>query len=417
MQHPILILESCCEFTDFIEHDSYYVDKTLLVRDIVARGPGISLYTTVLSRAPESERFGFTPDEVEALLRAAGLAPCLDAVREWYDGYLFGDREIYNPFSVTRFAAATMAAGEPQPGPYWTNSSGNDIIWRLLELGDRGGARARLQTLLDGGAVELPVSENVEAIAKPPSNRQNAASEGEERRRSVVTTLRPSDEAIAPRREGGWNESFAIASTVYHDLDNDPDALWSTMLFTGYLKPAAPVHRDASSAPILLPNHEVREMLRKIVEGWTRGRFRAMAPELGAALLGGDAEAAESLLTRRLQETISCRDVGTEGFHHAFLAGLLAASAEWYDTRSNREAGDGYPDVMVAARDYSSCAVLEVKCAKAPADLPAALAAAESQARARRYGDVRGEYGRVHVYAVAFHRKRCRVRQLDLPPQ
>ncbi|MBQ7176823.1 MAG: AAA family ATPase, partial [Victivallales bacterium] len=140
---------------------------------------------TILSRRQSEEHFGFTQAEVDKLLRAAELSDCHDLVKQWYDGYLFGNKEVYNPFSVVNFVAATLDAGEPQPLCFWANTSGNDIIRKMLMLNLAEGARDALQPLIDGQSIPLPIVEN----------------------------------------------------TVFRDMDNDPATLWSTMLFTGYLKP------------------------------------------------------------------------------------------------------------------------------------------------------------------------------------
>ncbi|MBR4221314.1 MAG: AAA family ATPase [Victivallales bacterium] len=283
---------------------------------------------TILSNCQSQEHFGFTQQEVDELLRAAELSNCNGIVKKWYDGYLFGRNEVYNPFSVVNFVATTLDAGEPQPRSYWANSSGNDIIRRLLRLLPVSGVRDNFQALIDGKSITLPITEN----------------------------------------------------TVFRDMDNDPATLWSTMLFTGYLKPAAPVPADAVSAPMVLPNNEVKNLIERIILSWLREDFRPQVTPLIEALLKGDAATAQNELSRHLRETISCRDF-LEQYYHGFLTGLLAAASSKYRTSSNLESGDGYPDIQIGALDYSTAAVLEVKHTSDEAKLTATLDEVEKQFR------------------------------------
>ena len=195
-------------------------------------------------------------------------------------------------------------------------------------------------------------------------------------------------------------------------MDNDPATLWSTMLFTGYLKPAAPVPADAVSAPMVLPNNEVKNLIERIILSWLREDFRPQVTPLIEALLKGDAATAQNELSRHLRETISCRDF-LEQYYHGFLTGLLAAASSNYRTSSNLESGDGYPDIQIGALDYSTAAVLEVKHTSDEAKLTATLDEVEKQFRSRHYDDIRHDYQNFHGYAVAFCRKQCLVKRIE----
>ncbi len=317
---------------------------------------------TILTDNIGDEFFGFSQQEVDELLLAAEMPECHDIVKKWYDGYRFGSKEVYNPFSVVNFVASTMNAPNrlPQPLCYWANTSGNDIIRRLLRLLPATGVRDNFQALIDGQSITLPITEN----------------------------------------------------TVFRDMDNDPATLWSTMLFTGYLKPAAPVPADAVSAPMVLPNNEVRNLTERIILSWLREDFRPQVTPLMEALLKGEAATAQNELSRHLRETISCRDF-LEQYYHGFLTGLLAAASNKYHTSSNLESGDGYPDIQIGALDYSTAAVLEVKHTSNEAKLNATLDEAEKQFRSRHYDDVRHDYQNFHGYAVAFCRKQCLVKRIE----
>ena len=331
-----------------------------VAKESIFTGLNTPYVNTILSQSPLQEHFGFTQAEVDKLLEAAGLMNYRDLVKQWYDGYLFGDREVYNPFSVVLFVNDTMNAGSPQTKCFWANSSGNDIIRRLLQQQETDVTRNLLQGLIDGQSATLPIVEN----------------------------------------------------TVFREMDNDPAALWTTMLFTGYLKPAAPVPVNAIAAPMVLPNYEVRDLIEKIIIQWLREDFRPNVTPLMEALLKGDAVTAQQKLNRHLRETISCRDF-LENYYHGFLAGLLASGRGQYRTSSNFELGDGYPDIQIGALDDSAIAVIEVKHTSDAAKLPAVLDEAEKQFRSRHYDSARDDYQTFHGYAIAFCHKQCVVRLLE----
>ncbi len=316
---------------------------------------------TILSDDTGEEFFGFTQEEVDKLLCTAELPECHNIVKQWYDGYLFGNKEVYNPFSVVNFVNRTMRSinHAPQSICFWANSSGNDIIRRLLQLQPAEATRNILQSLIDGKSVTLPITEN----------------------------------------------------TVFRDMDNDPATLWSTMLFTGYLKPAAPVPPNARSATMVLPNNEVRNLIESIILSWLREDFRPQVTPLMEALLKGDSETAQNQLCLHLEETISCRDF-LEEYYHGFLTGLLAAAQGKYHTASNQEIGNGYPDIQIGALDYSAIAVLEVKHTSDETKLPSVLAEAEKQFLSRHYDKPRQRYTAFHGYAVAFCHKQCLVKHI-----
>jgi len=331
-----------------------------IAKESIFTGLNNPYVNTVLTQSQSAESFGFTQVEVDALLEAAGLTEHKRLVKEWYDGYLFGDKEVYNPFSVVNFVAATLDAGQAMPKSYWANTSGNDIIRNLLRLGDLEETQTMLQTLIDGGTITLPVTEN----------------------------------------------------TVYRDMENNPETIWSTMLFTGYLKPAKPMPPNAAYVPMTLPNYEVRDLIENTILSWLKNDYRPHSTPLMEALLKGDVAAAEKALNLHLEETISCRDF-IEQYYHGFLTGLLAAAKGQYRTVSNHESGDGYPDIQVGALDNSICAILEVKQTSDESKIQSLLAEAEHQFRTRRYERARLRYDSIIGYAVVFFRKRCTLKLIQ----
>ena len=322
---------------------------------------------TILTNDVNDERFGFTQSEVDDMLHACDLWNCRDIVKEWYDGYRFGRSEVYNPFSVANFMDATLLAPdrEPQTIPFWSNSSGNDILRDILLADTSDDTFRKMQILLDGGTIKLPIVEN----------------------------------------------------TVYRDFESNPETLWSTMLFTGYLKPAAVFPPNAREIEMEIPNREVRQIIEETFLSWMKKSLRPLSSSrpLLDAFLAGDAEKVQAELGRQMRLSISCRDCFWT-FYPAFLQGLLMAVATpGHRVVSNREVGEGIPDLLLMALDNSSCAIMEIKSCKNPDDLPATLAEAEQQFIDRKYGEddsLVERFEKLYGFAIACSRKQCLVKVL-----
>ena len=317
-----------------------------------------------LLHAAYSTSFGFTEPEVAALLARNGRADRLDDVRRWYNGYLFGGEVIYNPWSVLCY----LDAGVPEPAPHWLSTSSNDLVKELLELHALS-FQPVFESLLEGGGVERVVEENV----------------------------------------------------VLSEIRSDEDALWSLLLFSGYLKAEkrslGPGERAAHFLSI--PNREVREVYSKTFRRWMTARMRGHGgslERLTRALLGGDAEALEEQLQAFITNVLSHHDPGTldpERVYHGFVLGLLAVLEPGHDVRSNRESGAGRPDVLVRPREAGKPgAVLELKVAKpGKKTLDRALSEGLAQLEAMDYGAELRAAGAapIFAFAVAFDGKRARV--------
>lgn len=336
---------------------------------------------TVLTRG-EPEYFGFTQQEVDKLLDDCGLAGEREKVRSWYDGYLFGANEVYNPWSVVNFAKTGQNDPDGAYQPYWMNTSSNDILKRLIEVSEESETiRADIDNLIDGIPVEKWITEN----------------------------------------------------TVFADLESNPDLFWPMMLFTGYLKPAKPCgySEDALPIPLVLPNHEVRRILKSSVESIFNARLGKVAnPALVNALLTGDTRTAEIEINEFLETTISVRDQ-IEAFYHGTLLGLLRTKNRDFSLYSNSEQGLGYPDIVLLNRRKRIGIVLELKRAvisrtkgSEPAEswnqinsaLNAALEEGKKQILEKRYDDGRLAYetDKVLCYSVAFYKKECRIRLVTI---
>ena len=309
--------------------------------------------------------FGFTEAEVVALLARTGQADRLDEVRAFYNGYIFGGVAIYNPWSVLNY----LDRGEKHPQPFWVSTSSNDLVRELLE---RYALRIQpvFETLLEGGEIERVLDENV----------------------------------------------------VLSEIRDDESALWSLLVFSGYLK-AAEGPPDALGRRVHLlsiPNREVREVYATTFRRWMAVRLRGHGGDLDTltgALLEGDAEVFEEQLQAFVSNLLSYHDPGTvapERVYHGFVVGLLAVMEPAYQVRSNRESGKGRPDVMIRPMAAGKPGVvLELKVAKAgKKTLEQALDEGVAQLRERDYGaELRAAgAGSVFGLAVAFDGKVVKVR-------
>jgi hypothetical protein len=323
----------------------------------------IGVYT-LLAR-PFNTCFGFTEAEVAALLERNGRSSRLDEVRAWYNGYLFGGEVIYNPWSVCSF----LDRGDERPQPYWLSTSSNDLVRELLE---RYALELEpvFEALLEGGSVDRVLDENV----------------------------------------------------VLSEIRENQDALWSLLVFSGYLK-AAEAPDDALGRAVhrlSIPNREVRGVYSGTFRRWMKARVEAgggSLDDLTAALLGGDAERFEEQLQAFVTNVLSYHDTGKlypERVYQGFVVGLLAALEPNYQVRSNRESGKGRPDVVIRPISPGKPgAVLELKVARAgKKTLDQALEEALAQLAANDYGAELRAAGAapIHALAVAFDGKEVRVR-------
>jgi hypothetical protein len=324
----------------------------------------IDVYT--LLATPYSTCFGFTEGEVMALLERTGQKGRLEDVRAWYNGYVFGGEVIYNPWSVLNF----LDRGDTEP--YWLSTSANDLVRELLE---RNALKLQpvFEALLEGGSIERVLDENV----------------------------------------------------ALSELHGSEDALFSLLVFAGYLKAERRSRGPLEQVAHLLsiPNREVRLVYAKTFRYWMKARMEGHGgslEELTFALLGGDAERFEKQLQAFVTNLLSFHDPGVldpERVYQGFVVGLLAVLEPGHQVRSNRESGQGRPDVIVRpAQPGRPGVVLELKVARpGKKTLEQALSEGLSQLQANDYGaELRaGGAAPVHAFAVAFDGKEVRVRALE----
>jgi hypothetical protein len=319
-----------------------------------------------LLRPEFSTCFGFTEPEVARLLADAGDTDLLDAVRSYYNGYVFGGTAVYNPWSILNF----IASRDKLLRAYWVSTSSNDLIRETLQ---RHALRVQpaMEALLEGKSIEQRLDENV----------------------------------------------------ALEDLGKRQEALWSLLVLAGYLR-AEPADVPPPEVPpyrLSIPNREVREVYTSTFQDWLAQRLgdAGDVAELTRALLEGDAEALEEQLQAFTTNLLSYHDtrLRPEQVYHAFVIGLLATLEPDYLVRSNRESGAGRPDVVIRPRQPGRPGViLELKVAKPGKKTPKkALAEGLAQIRDNDYGaELRAAgAGPVRAFAVAFDGKRVSVRSAE----
>ena len=306
--------------------------------------------------------FGFTEGEVREMLAYYDLADRFQEVREWYDGYRFGTLEIYNPWSIISYVKNALAE-DFLPRPYWSNTSSNSIVRELVEEAD-GETRKELETLMEGGTIEKPVHEEI----------------------------------------------------TYGDVHTSKDNLWNFLFFTGYLK--AEEKRQEGRHIFLrmsIPNEEIAAIYESSISEWFNQKVsRTDRTPLIKALEEGDVQAAEDFISGQLADTISYFDYA-ENYYHGFLTGLLSGF-DGYHVLSNRESGTGRPDLILQENRFRGRAiVLELKAAKAIAEMEELCEEALRQIEKEDYAaplEADG-YNPILKYGVCFFKKGCMIKKSD----
>ena len=309
------------------------------------------------------EEFGFTDDEVRRLLADYGLSDRFPEVKEWYDGYKFGNADIYCPWDVMNYVDDLQDNPKLLPKSYWINSSGNDLLKRFIDKADST-TRDEIEQLIAGSAVGKRVRLDL----------------------------------------------------TYDEIDRSIDNIWSVLFTTGYLTQAG-VSADGIYK-LVIPNKEIREVFVLKIQEWFKtvvDSNQASTEKINQGFLVGNSEAIQQELTVFLTETISildtkARDEQKENFYHGILLGILKNYSGWA-VKSNRESGDGFADILVKPQNPDAGIIIEVKYAHSFKDLEYACERALKQAHDRRYDEIFREDGRsqILVYGIAFYKKRCRV--------
>ena len=315
------------------------------------------------------EQFGFTDDEVKKLLASYGLASHFPETKEWYDGYHFGNADVYCPWDVINYVDELNYDQTVEPQDYWSNSSGNAIVRRLIDKADVQ-TKDEIERLIMGECIEKELSQEL----------------------------------------------------TYDELDKNIGNLWSVLFTTGYLTKAGEVRLPDSGSyayKLVIPNKEVREVFVLQIQEW----FKAVVAKdddtmklLSRAILDKDEKQIARQLNIVMSRMISILDTKAsddmkENFYHGLLIGLLRGSNPGWLIKSNRESGDGFSDILIKPEDPDAGIVIEVKYAKEMISLDAACEAAMAQIKEKRYDEALRDEGRCDIlaYGIAFCRKRCRV--------
>ena len=307
-----------------------------------------------------SEYFGFTQQDVDQMLAFYDLSDRTEAVKQWYDGYCFGNTEVYNPWSVINFVSSCRRNRNALPRPYWSNTSSNDIVRILVEKSDLS-VRREIETLIEGSSITKPVHEDI----------------------------------------------------TYEDMQSTQDNLWNFLFFTGYLKKLREFQEEENIyIEMTIPNREVRYIYKNTVLHWFEEKTekKELSP-LYESILNGDAGKMAEILSENLMETISFYDY-QESYYHGFLAGMLKNIGN-YIVVSNREAGNGRPDIVLKYPSIRGKAVIiEIKIAGSWKELEKKCTEALKQIEEKDYeAELRREgYQNIMKYGVAFYKKECMVK-------
>jgi len=308
-----------------------------------------------------SEHFGFTQNEMDAMLAYYGLESKTQIIKDWYNGYLFGNTEVYNPLSAVRAASAWAKNINRNPEPHWANTSGNDIIRSLVNAADSE-MKTGLETLLAGGTISKVIHEDI----------------------------------------------------TYKEIDDDVENLWNFLFFTGYLKKVGD-GRMAGVQTILdlsIPNLELQYIYETKIQEWFKKRITGKNLDaLHNAVLNGDVETFQHELSAILSESISYMD-SAESFYHGLMIGALAR-LENYRLKSNRENGDGRSDLVLYGEDGRDAVIFEFKTAPNAKALSTASEDALKQIEDKNYADywVDEGYKNIIKYGIGFYKKRCEIRK------
>ena len=307
-----------------------------------------------------NEYFGFTQREVDKILQDANACDHAAQIKEWYDGYHFGDYDIYCPWDVMNFIRDLQFDAKAQPASYWKNTSDNAIIRSFIDYAGSS-ITAKMETLLSGGYITERIEENL----------------------------------------------------TYDYLHSSEENLWSILYLTGYLTKLqdedvmAGIPKDKTA--LIIPNAEIKEIFQTTVKKWFEDQARTWnRMVLFDAVWNGDSEKLTSEMNRLLRLTISYHDY-KEDYYHAFLAGIFTGAG--YEVQSNKEHGEGRSDVVVSDSKNGRVAVFEAKYSKTLKQLEEDCSAAVQQIEDRMYAKEFEENGdEVFCYGIAFFKKRCLVK-------
>ena len=309
------------------------------------------------------EQFGFTDEEVRKLLKDYDLEDYFSEAKEWYDGYHFGNADIYCPWDVINYVEHLQYDPEAEPEAFWINSSGNDLVKRFVAKADQT-TKDEIEQLIAGDVIEKKIRQDL----------------------------------------------------TYDEIDQSIDNLWSVLFTTGYLTQTGRAERGIYK--LMIPNKEVKEVFIDQIQQWfdqTVVNDEDRMSSFYQSFAQGKAKDVQDQLTSILAETISILDTKArneekENFYHGMMLGLLRNRRNWI-VRSNVESGEGFVDILIKPEDPDEGILIELKYSKTFDGLEKACERAMEQIKDRRYDEALREEGRIHIlaYGIAFCKKRCKV--------
>lgn len=308
------------------------------------------------------EQFGFTDKEVQKLLADYHLEARFSETKEWYDGYRFGNVDVYCPWDVINHIDRIKDDPNARPEAYWINTSGNDLVKRFVDKANRT-TRNEIEQLIAGNAIE----------------------------------------------------KMLRLDLTYDEIDNSIENLWSVLFTTGYLTQAGMTEDGAYR--LVIPNREICEVFKLQIQEWFKKSIFSNTEQLTAfwkAFEEGNTDGVEMYLNRIMSNSISVFDIKTgegkkEISYHNLLVGILTGNADWL-VKSNVEAGEGFADIIVETEDPNAGIVVELKYTKDYDEMEQACRAALDQINDRRYQEYLLNDGRkdITLYGIAFCKKRCK---------
>ena len=317
-----------------------------------------------ISSSHLNEYFGFTQADVDQILKDANCLEHAADIKSWYDGYHFGDLDVYCPWDVMNYLRDLQRNPKAKPASYWKNTSDNSIIRSFIDYRGRKISQ-KLETLLSGGYILQKVEDDL----------------------------------------------------TYDYLHSSEENLWSILYLTGYLTQVRekdlPTPLPERTSALIIPNAEVREIFETTIQKWFDESAKTWNfTALFDAMWSGDTETLTAEINKLLYKTISYHDY-KEDFYHAFLTGILAGSG--YEVESNREHGEGRSDIVVFHPDRPQVVLFEAKYAKTLGGLQKSCAEALQQIEDRQYAkEFEEDYDSVLCYGIAFYKKRCLVQNTAL---
>ena len=320
-----------------------------------------NLKVHTISDVRYDEYFGFTDADVDEMLAFYGLSSYKDVICDWYDGYRFGDTDVYCPWDVINYCDELLADPCAEPENYWANTSGNDLIRRLLKKANQS-TKNEVEQLINGGTITKPIRQEL----------------------------------------------------TYREVEDFIDNIWSVLYSTGYLTCRRRV--PGKKMELALPNREVRELFIDLVKDWFEETIQADMGRINrfcAAFPNGDVSTIQDMLHDYLWDSISVRDTAVrrnmkENFYHGMLLGLLRNQGSWL-VKSNAETGEGYSDISIQTPERVGM-IIELKYAD-DGNLEAACAEALNQIEEKKYAEglKRSCTKKIIKYGIAFCEKECLV--------